>query len=290
MALLNNVRERQWSALLASLPLAPPYQVDVSDASLCAETWLENYVDAIGDAGHEVISLPGGFQSYIHDSMLLYMKAEHVSLVAISAFAEGRSTWSLVDVHHASLLHAKAITAFFGVHITSYRKKSYLVDYFPQYGSKDHRRKFAKDYSDHVDPVRLMKWTSDQVQQKDIWGILTRILTVCAFPDSRNSGLQFLRESKLGTHSPERNRILYELCHWTFIDDLVRPSSSLNFVRELKSNLDASDDYYSDVLIFERLRELARSMAFDLCTKFFISDLRFGDFKEMPDNCFRCGQ
>lgn len=289
MALIGNVRERQWSNVIGLLPLTPPYSVNVTDHSVSAESWIENYIDDVGHGGHTIISLPGGFQSYIHDSMLQYMKAEHVSMTALNAYSAGRATWSLVDVHHASLLHAKAIAAFFGLHVASFRKKSYIIDYFPQFGSKDHKRRFAKDYADYVEPVRLMKWTSDQVQQKDIWSIFARIAEICSFPDSRNSLLQFLRERKLGAHSPERNRVLYELAHWTFMDDLVQPSSNMNFVRTLKTDLDATDDYYSDVSIFERLRELSRSLAFDLSTKFFISDIRFGDIRSLPDSCFRCG-
>lgn len=288
MALLENIRERQWGGLLSALPFAAPYQVNVSDFSLCSESWLENHVEDIGHSGHEVISLPGSFQSYIHDSMMLYMKAEHVSLTALRSFTEGRSTWSLVDVHHASLLHAKVIAAFFGLHVSSFRRKSYLIDYFPHVGSKDHRKKFAKEYATFVDPVRILKWSSDQVQQKDIWSILSRVISVCGFPDSRNSRMQFLREQKLGNHSPERNRIIYELAHWTFIDDLILPSSNLAFSRELRSNLDAEEDYFGDIAIFEGLRGISRSMAFDLCSKFFISDIRFGNIQGFPDACFRC--
>jgi hypothetical protein len=290
MALLENVRERRWADLIALLPLAPPYEVDVSDASICSETWIENHLDSLGHAGHAVVSVPGKFQSYIHDCMLMYLKAEHVSQSAFSSFARGRATWSLVDVHHASLLHAKALIGFFGLHITSFRKKSYLIDYFPQQGSKDHQKKFAKEYGGAVDPARILKWTSDQVQQKDVWNILIRILTVCGFPDSRNSTMQFLRECKPGTHSPERNRILYELAHWTFIDDIVYASSNLMLSRELASNLDADDDYFGDIRFFEGLRDISRSMAFDLCSKFFISDVSFGDLRFLPDACFRCVQ
>ncbi len=133
-----------------------------------------------------------------------------------------------------------------------------------------------------------MKWASDHVEQKDIWKILTRIISVCGFPDSRNSTMQRLKDRKLGTHSPERNRILYELAHWTFIDDLVSPSSNLAFKKEMRFNLDAVDDYYGDIAIFEGLREISKSMAFDLCAKFFISDARFGNIQQFPDGCFRC--
>jgi hypothetical protein len=61
----------------------------------------------------------------------------------------------------------------------------------------------------------------------------------------------------------------------------VHPSSNLKLSRELTSNLDIDDDYFSDILFFEGLRALSRSMAFDVCSKFFISDVSFGRRKAL---------
>ena len=237
MPLTDNIRARTWSAIFSQLPLSQPYQVDVSDESLCSETWMVNYADSIGPSNHEVFSAPAKSQPYVHDSIFLFLKAEHAAREALLSFHSGRGTWALMDAHHASLLYAKTVCAFFGVHILTYRNRSYVIDYFPEVGAETQRRAFRKKYINIADPIRVMRWRSDLIAQRELWEIFLRIVAVCSFNDSRDSNFELLRQQGLGSHKPERNKILYWLGHWTFPDDILYPSMNLEFCRELRGTL-----------------------------------------------------
>lgn len=257
MTYLQNIRLRTWNDLLANISVSPPYQIDCEDDTNSAIHWIEQALPLSND--QRVFSFPEKQLAYICDSIFLFLKARHVGNRVCELFGSGRSTWALVDVHHASLLFAKSICGFFGVHIYSLKGKSYILDYFPEFGSLDHRKGFSREYRAIAEPARLSGHRGN-FEQKDIWEMMRRVIEVCSYPDERNAYFEFLRNGSLGSHAPIRNKILYDLREWTFFDDLVFASSDLKFRGELFDSFFDARTLPKDVLILYRLQGLAYSM------------------------------
>jgi hypothetical protein len=172
-----------------------------------------------------VIEFPGKRASFAADAMSAFSKFYHVMGCSRLLMSSGAMTWSISDGYHTSMLGGRAVLASFGVLPYSFPGRTVLVDFFPEYGSKDQRNAFKKATKDITEPVRLLApISSPLLEQKELWRVVERIGNVAEL-DADEQGL-FLQIVDLLKERPwtTRNQSLYDSVAWIWPSDIAMPS------------------------------------------------------------------
>jgi hypothetical protein len=173
-------------------------------------------------------SLPGKRASFAADAMSTLSKFYHVLGCSRLLMSSGAMTWSVSDGYHTSMLGARAILASFGILPYSFPGRTVLVDFFPEYGTKDQRRAFQKATKGIGEPVRLMTPASSPLlEQKELWKFIERLSNVADLTSPTELRLfpqitELLKERPWAT----RNKSLYDAVEWIWPDDIGMPPVS----------------------------------------------------------------
>jgi hypothetical protein len=237
----DKIRRRNATAIIESISVDTPFNfslgVDTSDVPDFLESeWLR-----FESSPNTVFSLVGRDVNLARDLLISITKYFHVVENARKLRARGALTWMIVDAYHAALLGARVLTAFHGVLSYSVRNRTVLMDYRPNFGSPDEKKRFLKEYKGMEDPVRLLCPTKQKLDQRETWSLLQRLCRISDndknAPEGKlNSSLQDVAGKPLSTI---RNKILYDSVYWTwFLDFSETPIDP----KIIKDRLDSNDE------------------------------------------------
>lgn len=267
----DKLRERNWQEICSQFEISTPFIFDSSKYDTDVGEIVE---DVSGDdfkEGSYVVELPGRDLILAQEALFYVAKFSHVLDCARKLAERGAVTWSSSDAHHASILGARAIVALFGVLPCRLGDRNVILDFRPELGRIDYRRKFRRANRDKQNPVLVLIPREKLLEQRHVWLLLNRILRVCEFSEGEMAATaDSLAAIKTGSHKPNRNKLLYAPNYWTWKRDLSAPYIPKKDVESfLKGD---EDDRFIDFyvcrlvnkLLLLLLKDLADNLSFDI--------------------------
>ncbi len=257
-AAANKVRQRSLD-IWRDIKLEVPIEIDISaDGEFITEAIQGLHIEE----AEVILPFPGRDRLWLSEIIFSAQKYSHVARLTKQRAEEGFVTWAATDAHHAVLLGIKCFLSILGICVSQGNSRAHLVDFRPEQGSVDDKRKFRKRYKQIENPVRIMTPSKKLFEQKDIFRLLERAINICEATLDQDKELEVLKSMNLGMHKPERNRLLYEGEYWHWYQDIIWPSIDIRVKEEIKKGMDGmAKDFMVmkavDNIVMRNLRPLA---------------------------------
>lgn len=261
----DKIGQRSPQEVFSIIPNTEPFEFT---ASAYENSLAESVEDLYGDdlkTGNHLVSLPGRDILFISEALFSVAKFSHVLESARNNVARGAVTWALVDAHHATLLGARAIAAFYGVIVAKVRKRYVLMDFRPELGRVDHKSAFRKESRGISDPVRLLVPQKELIEQKETWALLARIFRISMSEDEQTVTLiDKISKFNLGEHKPKRNELLYNPGFWLWPRDIDLSAPPYDDVTAFLEG--SSDERFADFEACHMVLSLVAILTQDFCS------------------------
>ena len=209
----------------------------------------------------KVLEIPDKRGMFVSEVLYAFSKFFHVLACTNQLSSTGALTWSAVESYHSTLFGAKAFLASFGILTYSTRGATVLVDFWPEFGRREHEKKFRKEFGASGDFVRLMSPNS-LLQQKQLWEGVQRLCRVGTSDDVDFEGKLNALASLIDTAPWQvRHANFYSSESWTWPDDITLPSFDAAVIAERLRNHEETRDLMA-------LLDLVFDMAGTLIPKF----------------------
>lgn len=222
------------------LTVQSPFTVSLSDPDLSIAASLEENPPDLAD---NVLDRPDRDALWIGEIAIAAAKYLHVLRLTRSRAQSGAVTWSSTDAHHLTLLAIRAWLATLGIAVCSVKPRTYLVDFRPELGPPQIRKKFKKNHSLAKEPVRIFAPQKKQLEQKELFALFNRALRTVDFDLTQEDRVNWLKAANIGSHSPARNSLLYRTDFWIWHDDLLSDFIPIEISKHATNEIDELADF-----------------------------------------------
>lgn len=260
---VDAIRRRTPTDVATSIRVQSPFLFDPAKDTSDMPDFLDTEWKTISASSNVVIQLPGRDINLARDLLICASKFFHVLDCARQTRARGALTWTLVDAYHAALLGTRLIAALYGVLTYSVQGRAILVDFRPELGSIDEKKRFVRDNRGMDDPIRILRPAKQLFEQKHAWLLVERLCNVTPDFESERNRIEGLLELARRPLSTLRNQVLYDSVYWTWRADFELGTADENVLAKRFNMMEEPIQQFIGALT--KIHQIASSYTMEFC-------------------------
>ena len=243
------LRQRSIAEVSSSAGVSTPFAFDASQDESDVTQFIDSIWADLGNDADIIMSLPGRDMNLVRDTLICATKFFHIIESVQNHINRGAMTWAIVETYHAALLGTRLIAALYGVLSYGVKGRTVLLDYRPEFGREQDRKKFKRENKGLEEPIRIFRPQSHQLSQSEAWDLVKRLCNITSSPPEDKASIDDLKSIALAKNSSYRNMILYDSVAWGWLDDFNRSAIDIEVQHSRLEMVDATHTVSVNALV-----------------------------------------